>query len=145
MKTQENTLSVWCAETEQDLHTAIVAYLASMDKWVELEAVEFIAINSKDIDAVGIKYDTIPNFTYIKEYQTKHRDLVELKYDSIEILADLVIKSINEGRDYVIDKGQIRELFTEVVQAGKLHSEDIEKSRHKKLKKLIIEIEKEID
>lgn len=145
LKTQENTMSVWCAETEEDLRVAIVAYLASMDKWVELEAVEFIAINSKDVEDVGIKYDRVPNFTYISEYQTKHRDLIELKYDSIEKLADIVIKSINEGRDYVIDKGQIRELFTEVVKAGKLHSDNIEKSRHKKLKRLIIEIENEME
>lgn len=145
LKTQENTMSVWYAETEEDLCAAIVAYLASMDKCVELEAVEFIAINAKDVESVGIKYDEIPNFTYISEYQTKHRDLIELKYDSIEKLADIVIKSINEGRDYIIDQGQIRELFTEVVQAGKLHSDDIEKSKHKKLKRLIIEIEKEIE
>lgn len=145
LKTQENTMSVWYAENEEDLHSAIVAYLASMDKWVELEAVEFIAINLKDVEAAGIKCDKIPNFTYISEYQTKHRDLIELKYDSIEKLADIVIKSIGEGRDYIIDKGQIRELFAEVVQAGKLHSDDIEKSRHKKLKRLIIEIEKEME
>ena len=145
LKTQENTMSVWYAETEDDLHTAIVAYLASMDKWVELEAVEFIAINTKDIDEVGIKYNAVPNFTYISDYKELHRDLVGLKYDSIEKIADIVIKSINEGNDYIIDKGQIREMFLEVVKAGKLHSDDVEKSRHNKLKKLIIEIESEIN
>ena len=144
LKTQENTMSVWCAEDEGDLNSAIVAYLASMDKWVELEAVDFIAINAKDVEDAGLKYDKVPNFTYIKEYETKHRDLVALKYDSIEKIANIVIKSINEGRDYIIDKGQIRELFIEVVREGKLHSEDIEKSRHKKLKRLISEIENEL-
>lgn len=144
LKTQENTMSVWCADTEEDLKTAIVAYLASMDKWVEVEAVEFIAISSTDIDVAEIEYEKVPNFTYIKEYKTKHRDLVRLKYSSIEKLADLVIKSINEGRDYIIDKGQIREMFTEVIQVGKLCSDDIPKGQHKKLKKLLIEIEAEI-
>lgn len=145
LKSQENTMSVWCAETEEDLKNAIVAYLASMDKWVEVEAVEFIAINSKDIESAGIEYNKVPNFTYIKEYETKHRDLIKLKYGSIEKLADLVIKSINNGRDYIVDKGQIREMFTEVVQVGKLCSEDIPKGKHKKLKRLLVEIEKEIE
>lgn len=145
LKSSENTMSVWCAETEEDLKNAIVAYLASMDKWVEVEAVEFIAINSTDIENEGIEYEAVPNFTYIKEYENKHRDLIKLKYGSIEKLANLVIKSINEGRDYIVDRGQIREYFTEVVQENKLSSTDIPKGNHKKLKRMLIEIEKEIE
>lgn len=36
LKTQNNSLSVWYAENEYDVNNAILAYLASMDKWVEL-------------------------------------------------------------------------------------------------------------
>ena len=101
--------------------------------------------NTQYVVILQPKYDKVPNFTYIKEYETKHRDLIKLKYGSIEKLADLVIKSINDGRDYIVDKGQIREMFTEVVQVGKLCSEDIPKGKHKKLKRLLVEIEKEIE
>lgn len=144
LKTQDNTLSVWYAESEADLRSAIVAYLGSMDKWVELEVVEFIAIDTQEIENVGIKYNQEPNFTYIKGYEEKHRDLAELKYDSIEKLADIVIKSINEGNEYLLDQGEIKELFAEVVQAGKLTSSAIDKGRHNKLRKLIIQIENDL-
>lgn len=144
LKTQDNTLSVWYAEDDEELKAAIVAYLASMDRWVELEEVDFIALDTKDIQDAGIQLENNPNFTYVHDYESMHRDLASLKYDSIEKLADTVIKSIKAGQDYIVDRGRIRELFTEVVQAGKLHSSDIDKSRHKKLQRLIIEIENEI-
>ena len=47
LKTQDNTLSVWYAEDDEELKAAIVAYLASMDRWVELEEVDFIALDTK--------------------------------------------------------------------------------------------------
>jgi hypothetical protein len=145
LKTQDNALSVWYAENEDELRKAIVAYLASMDKWVELEEVDFIAIDIKDIETAKIEFDATPNFTYIQDYQDLHRDLTKLKYDSIEKLANIVIKSIQKGQDYIVDRGMIKDLFTEVVKLGKLQSENIDKSRHKKLQRLIIEIEKEME
>lgn len=144
LKTQDNTLSVWCAETDEELDSAMVAYLASMDRWVELETVEFVAIKSEDISAAGIECDEVPNFTYISEYKEKHRDFVALKYDSIEQIANIVIRAINAGQDYMIDQGRIKELFTEVVREGKLCAGDIDKSRHRKLQRLIVQIEEEI-
>ena len=145
LKTQDNTLSVWYAENDDELRKAIVAYLASMDKWVELEEVDFIVIDVKDIEDAGIKLEKTPNFTYIQDYQEMHRDLAELKYDSIEQLADIVIKSINNRQDKIVDRGMIEELFSEVVKSGKLQSTDIDKSRHKKLQRLIIKIENDIN
>lgn len=145
LKTQDNALSVWYAENEDELRKAIVAYLASMDKWVELEEVDFIAIDIKDIETAKIEFDATPNFTYIQDYQDLHRDLTKLKYDSIEKLANIVIKSIQKGQDYIVDRGMIKDLFTEVVKLGKLQSEKIDKSRHKKLQRLIIDIEKEME
>ena len=145
LKTQDNTMSVWYAEDDVELRKAIVAYLASMDKWVELEEVDFIVIDAKDIEDAGIKLIKTPNFTYIQDYQELHRDLTELKYDSIEQIADIVIKSINKEQDKIVDRGMIRELFSEVVKSGKLQSTVIDKSKHKKLKRLINEIENEIN
>lgn len=145
LKTQDNTLSVWYAEDDEELRKAIVAYLASMDKWVELEEVDFVEIDAEDVKAAGIQLEKTPNFTYIHDYENMHRDLASLKYDSIEQLADIVIKSINNGKDLVVDKGMIIKLFTEVVKAGKLKSSDIDKGRHKKLQRLIIEIENKVD
>lgn len=144
LKTQDNTLSMWYADSEDELRTAIVAYLASMDKWVELESIDFIIVDLLDVKNLGINIVNEPNFTYIKEYKEKHRDLADLKYDSIEQIADVIIKSINEGKDRIVDRGEIRSLFEEVVRTGKLKSEDIDKSRHKKLRRLISEIEVDI-
>lgn len=145
LKTQDNTLSMWYADSKEELGIAIVAYLASMDKWVELESIDFIVVDLFDIKNLGINVIEVPNFTYIEEYKEKHRDLAELKYDSIEQIADVIIKSLNERNEKILDKGEIRNLFEEVVRAGKLRSCDIQKGNHKKLKRLLIEIEEELD
>ena len=144
LKTGDNALSVWYAESEEEIKDAAVAYLGSMDKWIRSEEVEFIAIDTKYIEEATIETFETPNSTYVSSYETKHRDLCGLKYDDIEAVAGIVIKSINSGNDFFLTASEIRELFKEVIGKGLLSSEVVDKNKHSHFRKYVQQLEAEI-
>ena len=143
LKTSENVLSVWYAESKEELNDALLAYLASMDKWISYEEVEYIAISDEDIRESGIEVKDEPNPTYITDYEYKHRELTGLNYDRIEQIAGIMIKSIDKRQDYVVSTSDIRLLFKKVIQDGLINSEKIDKKNHGKFRRYIKEIESE--
>ncbi len=144
IKTGENTLSVWYAESEEDIKDAAVAYLGSMDKWIKSDEVEFIAIDTKYIAEATIEIFETPNPTYVSSYETKHRDLCGLKYDDIEAVAGIVIMSINNGKDFMLTAQEIRDLFKEVIAKGLLTSDRVDRDRHSHFRKYVQQLEKEL-
>ena len=131
IKTGENTLSVWYAESEEDIKDAAVAYLGSMDKWIKSDEVEFIAIDTKYIAEATIEIFETPNPTYVSSYETKHRDLCGLKYDDIEAVAGITAQ-------------EIRDLFKEVIAKGLLTSDRVDRDRHSHFRKYVQQLEKEL-
>ncbi len=144
VKTCENSLSVWYADSDKDITDAAIAYLGSMDKWIRDDEVEFVAIDTSFIEEATIDVFETPNETYVSTYETKHRDLCGLNYRDIEAIAGIIIKAICQRKDFILTSPQIRDLFKDVVSKGLLKSESIDKGRHGKFRTYIKNIEDEL-
>lgn len=144
VKTSENALSVWYADSDSEINDAAIAYLGSMDKWVRDEEVDFVAIDTSFIEEATINVFENPNETYVSTYETKHRDLCGLKYGDIEAIAGIVIKAISERKDFILTATEIRALFKDVVSKGLLKSDSIDKQRHGRFRTYIKGIEEEL-
>jgi hypothetical protein len=142
--TTDNKLSVWYADNQDDIYNALIAYLGTMDKWVTNDSIDYVAIDMNDIKEIGLPILEEKNTTYISGEDIRHRDIAELNYTSIENISKIIIKCINEGRDYIADTGVIKELFIKAVKENKISRDVIDKSRHKKLFNYIKDIEEKL-
>ena len=144
LNTKDNKLSFWCADDTNQIDEAIVAYLASMDKWMALDEAEFIAIDSSIIQPCNFIICNQPNFTYINAYKSKHVDFCDLNLDSLETLSKKIIDSLDK---YFIlkDQNEIKEMFLNVLKKGLLKSENISKENHGKFKKYIKQLEDSLE
>lgn len=143
LKTTENTISVWLANDVDDINNALIAYLGSLDKKVK-DPVDVVFIDEKDLAEAGLDIRKEPNFTNIKGFNEKHRDITNLDYKSIGILANVIIKSFEKENSKIYSDVEIRELFINSIRDQLISSNDIDKSRYGSLKKYIVELEREI-
>lgn len=144
LHTSNNMMSVWYAENEEEIPEAELAYLASMDKWVKEEEIEFIVIDKETVDEKGIEVIPSLNFTYVSSYAEKHRDFYNLTFGSIETIAEIVMISINKRMDRIVTQTEIRDLFANAVKRGLINSSIISKEKHGALRKYLKKIEEEI-
>lgn len=112
LRTTKNMLSVWLANSQEDIDDAMVAMALNKDnpcKMVaflmdekELENIEIETVNNEKGKALGAD-DTILQ---------KHRNLVELDYWRLGYLTEYMIKlSKDRQRQVILTKGEVVELL----------------------------------
>lgn len=131
LRTKENKLSVWLANSDEDIEDAVVALSLSRDDTDRLmlvmldeEILASLEIEVKDDqlgDAQGASEDILK----------KHRNLVELDYKRLGLLAGYMIKQASDANN--------RKTFTESKVKGILNKYKDTKIDSKSVKKNISE------
>ena len=112
LRTSKNMLSVWLANSQEDIDDAMVAMALNKDnpcKMVaylmdekELEGIEIATADNEIGKALGADESIL----------LKHRNLVELDYWRLGYLTEYMIKlSQNKDRQVVMTKGEVVELL----------------------------------
>lgn len=112
LRTSKNMLSVWLANSQEDIDDAMVAMALNKDNPCKMVA---YLMDEKELE--GIEIETADNeigkaLGADESILLKHRNLVELDYWRLGYLTEYMIKlSQNKDRQVVMTKGEVVELL----------------------------------
>lgn len=112
LRTSKNMLSVWLANSQEDIDDAMVAMALNKDNPCKMVA---YLMDEKELE--GIEIETADNeigkaLGADESILLKHRNLVELDYWRLGYLTEYMIKlSQNKERQVVMTKGEVVELL----------------------------------
>lgn len=122
-RTKDNTLSLWQINdnSEDEITKAILAFASSM---TNIEAFDIIVIEEEKIREVFTLENTEMNTPY-KVMNSKHFDIVKIKYTTLKVVADVILAGIAEGKTRKITKGQIVSLLKLACSDGRIIKEEL--------------------
>lgn len=122
-RTTYNSLSLWQIDnnTANEIDKAILAFASSMER---PEAFEIIVIEEEKINRVLTIENSQMNSPY-KAMNSKHFDIIGIKYTTLKVVADVILAEIAEGKTIKITKGQIVELLKLACSDGRIIKEEV--------------------
>lgn len=126
LRTQNNTLSVWRADSEEDINDAIVAM--SLNR-TEVSKMVALLLDEKELEAMQIFFsDKLPGKApgAIDSIKNKHRDLLEIDYKRLGILSDYMLNIVHDKQKRVeFTKPNLKKLLEEYKQGRKINVEEM--------------------
>ncbi len=122
LRTRNNTLSVWCADSEEDIKDAIVAMSLSRTNLSKMVA---LLIDEADLNAMQIFLSNqfmgdAPGATEL--IRKKHRDLIEIDYKRLGVLSEHMMKIVhNKEKRVELTKPNLRELLEQYKAVNKIN------------------------
>ena len=135
LRTQSNTLSVWRADSDEDINDAIVALSLNRTEVAKLSA---LLLDEEDLKTMKITYsDKYPGKApgAIDSIKAKHRDLLEIDYKRLGELSDYMMKIVHDNVKLVeISKPQLKVLLQQYRDCNKIKVEDMNEDLRLNLK-----------
>lgn len=131
LRTTNNTLSVWKADSEQDIEDAIVALALGRDK---VQTLNYLLIDEGELERMEIQISSdVPGDIkgLDEQIRKKHRDLIEMDYWRIGYLAEYMIGLVNKGEFMSCTKKNIKALLEKYKSSNKIATDNmLEKLRN---------------
>lgn len=121
LRTQGNTLSVWCADSKEDINDAIVAM--SLNR-TDVSKMIALLLDEKDLAAMQISFSSdnpgkAPGA--VDSIKNKHRDLVEIDYKRLGELSDYMMKVVHDKAKRIeISKPNLKKLLIQYKEGNKI-------------------------
>ena len=134
LRTQRNTLSVWCADSQEDINDAIVAMSLNRTDVAKMIA---LLLNENDLAAMQITSSSenpgkAPGA--VDSIKNKHRDLVEIDYKRLGELSEYMMKVVHDkARRIEISKPNLKKLLIEYKDRNKIILDEMNKDLRDKL------------
>ena len=126
LRTQNNTLSVWRADSDEDINDALVAL--SLNR-TDVQKVIALLLDENDLAAMQIDYsDKLPGKApgAIDSIKKKHRDLLEIDYKRLGILSDYMMSIVHDKEKRVeLSKPSVKNLLEEYRKNGMIEVEEM--------------------
>ena len=121
LRTQSNMLSVWRADSQEDINDAIIAM--SLNR-TDISKMIALLLDENDLAAMRISASAkTPGKApgAIESIKKKHRDLVEIDYKRLGKLSDYMMKVVhNKARRIEISKPNLIKLLIEYKDGNKI-------------------------
>ena len=134
LRTQRNTLSVWCADSQEDINDAIVAMSLNRTDVAKMIA---LLLDENDLAAMQITSSSenpgkAPGA--VDSIKNKHRDLVEIDYKRLGELSEYMMKVVHDkARRIEISKPNLKKLLIEYKDRNKIILDEMNKDLRDKL------------
>ena len=123
LRTQGNTLSVWRVENLNEIDEAVLALAASSNT----ERIETITIVWEDEEVFlkkGITVnDTVEGDTVVTDLRPKHRDLSDLSYDSLGVISEIIMNSLNSSNTKRIPRQDVKKILVNAYKNDRISEE----------------------
>lgn len=130
VKTTKNTLSTWRIDDEAQLNDAVLAIVSVHD---HLDTIDIVCMNQQLLVDEGINFQDTLGKTLISDMANKHVDVVDLTYKSLGIVANCITKCFAENSVKRYTRSDLKKLFQDAIQSGRLSVEKIAPSIAEKL------------
>lgn len=134
LRTQNNTLSTWCADCDDDINDAIVAMALNRN---DISKVFALLLDERDLASMQIIFsDTTQGKApgAIESIKKKHRDLLEIDYKRLGLLSDYMMRIVHDKAKRVeITKPNLRKLMEQYKLGNKIKVDEMNKDLRSKL------------
>jgi hypothetical protein len=125
MKTKNNTLSVWEVSREDQVDDVVLA-LASQSQ--QIETMDVVVLDRSTLISSGLHLQETDSPTPVRELSKIHRDIVQLTYTSLGVLARIIVDAIRNKTNRRYTRGKIRNLMDNAIAAGRLNKEALKEN-----------------
>lgn len=118
LRTQGNTLSVWYSEDGSDLNDILVALALNRTR---IEKLCYVILDETYISNLNIHLNKIPGSApgiNNQQILDKHRDLTEIDYWRLGLIAEHIYKRVQEDQKRVVTKSQLESLIRDYINNG---------------------------
>lgn len=130
LRTQKNTLSLWSISNSTELEEAVLAIVSNFEK---PDSIDVLVIESADLEKCGLEVKKSPGMTKYKEFSDRHRDIINLEYNSLGVVAGVVIESIGRLYNERIRSAEIKKILHKGLEEGKIDRADLHPKLQEKL------------
>jgi hypothetical protein len=109
LRTTDNTLSLWEISGEDELNDAVLA-LAISKKAKKFEKMDLVLIPKDTILAKQLSIRESPGDTFAEKLSDTHREVVDLKYPSLGVFAQIIIDLFSEKAPITITKTKVENI-----------------------------------
>jgi hypothetical protein len=134
LRTTDNTLSLWEIGGEEDLNDAVLA-LAISKKAKKFEKMDLILIPKDIILAKQLSIRESPGDTFAEKLSDTHREVVDLKYPSLGVFAQIIIELLSEKAPTTITKIEVENIVKTAYNDSKIDISCLPEDMKKILKK----------
>lgn len=121
LRTQNNTLSVWRADSDEDINDAIVAMSLNRNDVSKMIA---LLLDEEELTAMQIDFsDKNPGKApgAIEDIKKKHRDLVEIDYKRLGVLSNYMLKIVHDKSKRIeVSKPNMKKLLEQYRDGKKI-------------------------
>lgn len=133
MKTQQNAISTWAIKQDDPSERAN-AVLAMASSFTSLDTIDVVILDASHVESFGLRLEQTSGNTCVSELADTHRDIVNLTYQSLGVLATLIANCITDERVQRFTKSELRKILISAVQSGMVELAQLNDNVQKKLK-----------
>ena len=134
LRTQNNTLSVWRADSQEDIDDAIVAM--SLNR-TDVSKMIALLLDEKELSAMQIDCsDKNPGKApgAVESIKKKHRDLIEIDYKRLGVLSEHMMKIVHDkSRRVEVTKPNLKKLLSKYKEDKKIVLDEMNSDLREKL------------
>lgn len=125
MKTKNNSLSVWEVSREDQVDDVVLA-LASQSE--HIETMDVVVLDRTTLISSGLELQETDSPTPIRELPQRHRDIVQLTYLSLGVLARIIVDGIRNNTVQRYTRVKIKNLIDNAIADGRLNREALKEN-----------------
>lgn len=133
LRTQNNTLSLWCSDSDEDNKTSILALGSSL---TQIATINFVYLDSDVLagDSLEIIESIVP--TAVTNGAILHRDIVNLDHAALERVALHVKEKVANDDFSTLTKNELREILIKGIKDGSVDESKLDKKLKSELDKV---------
>ncbi|MDT8073244.1 hypothetical protein ACLDV6_16590 [Acinetobacter baumannii] len=119
LKTSQNTLSVWAVEncTDAEIEKAILALITNT-KLERLNRIQIVYFSKEDVDSLGLPIAVTEGDTIIESLSKLHNDLVDLNYEKLGKVSQLIISSLRSESVRTYNERKLKDMLLKAINEG---------------------------
>ena len=125
MKTKNNCLSAWEVSREDQIDDVVLA-LASQSE--HIATLDVAVLDQTTLIESGLQLQQTDGVTPIRDLSQRHRDIVQLSYVSLGVLAGIIVDAIRNNTVQRYTRGTIKNLLGNAIAAGRLNKEALKEN-----------------
>lgn len=131
IRTSQNSLSVWYISDMEQLDEAVLAIASGLQK---PDTLNFLVLESTLLEEAGLRIGDLKSVrTPYETFKENHRDIIELDYCSLGIMANIIIDHVKNEKYIRFGAQKIKNLLNDGLNKGKIKMEALDKKMQEKL------------
>jgi hypothetical protein len=115
---------------EERIRDAVLAIVSAGE---HLDTIDVVSLNRLDLEEKGIRLQSTPGRTPVKDLIEQHVNLCDLTYGKLGIVADLTVRVFKEERVVRYTVGNLKKLLNEAINLGRLQKNELNESLRTKI------------